>query len=179
MTISWSLRPVDYDRLRLDEMETQEKAGANAREYRPYDAADRKLFPKLERLMKSKGVSLWPPHLALRKRAKSLAAALLESRGQRLCKAYRRDREAEEEQQASSWDRGPPTTRLAGNPLEPTETKFIELLTFSPLYCGMRRLSRTLKQHKEWIFSARLRESDPLPSLLFPSSHLPFVRVID
>jgi hypothetical protein len=75
MTISWSLRPVDYDRLRLDEMETQEKAGANAREYRPYDAADRKLFPKLERLMKSKGVSLWPPHLALPKRAKSLAAA--------------------------------------------------------------------------------------------------------
>jgi hypothetical protein len=76
MTISWSLRPVDYDRLRLDEMETQEKAGAKAREYRPYDAADRKLFPKLERLMKSKGVSLWPPHLALPKRAKSLAAAL-------------------------------------------------------------------------------------------------------
>ena len=39
MTISWSLRPVDYDQLRLDEMETQEKAGAKAREYRPYDAA--------------------------------------------------------------------------------------------------------------------------------------------
>ena len=86
--------------------------------------------------MKSKGVSLWPPHLALPKRAKSLAAAPWRAAASDFAKLIAATGKPKKSNKRPGETGGLQLLRLAGNPLKPTETKFIELLAFSPHYCG-------------------------------------------
>jgi len=74
----------------------KKKPGPKPGENRPYDAADRKLFPKLERLMEKKGMSLWAAALSLAENDKVAGRGTLESRAKRLCKVYREELEHRE-----------------------------------------------------------------------------------